>query len=80
MAPVQTTHELAVDTGCCDGDNAELSTDVVDRALSPVDGWGYPCTPQYGLYAATTRRCPQSTALITTITLIHHHLVGKVAT
>ncbi len=79
MTAVHTTHELAVDTLLTSGDNAKLSTGHRVLFANAVDTCVQAHTVRSGLYAAASRGYPQSTGLINTITLIHHHLVGKVA-
>lgn len=79
MTAVHRTHELAVDTLLTSGDNAKLSTGGRVLFANAVDTCAQPRTARSGLYAAPLSGYPQSTGLINTITLIHHHLVGKVA-
>ena len=59
------------------GDNPKLSTELHQSGFSPVRAWGNRCAQTSGTYAGQTRGCTQSTALITSITLVHHPLTRK---
>jgi len=59
------------------GDNPKLSTELHQSGFSSVRAWGNRCAQTSGTYAGQTRGCAQSTALITSITLVHHPLTRK---
>ena len=59
-----------VDDAVRPGDAAMLSTELHASGFSPVHAWGNRCGHGSAAYAGTTRGCAQSTALITSITLL----------
>jgi len=58
-------------------DNLKLSTELHGSGFSTVRAWGNRCAQTSGTYAGQTQGCAQSTALITSITLVHHPLTRK---
>jgi chromosomal replication initiator protein len=64
-------------TGSQQGTTMSLSTELHTRRFSPVRAWGNRCGGGSAPYAAPTGGCAQSTALITSITLLDTPLSRK---
>jgi hypothetical protein len=65
----------------CEGSGTTMgfSTSTQVARLQPVRMGGSPCTRRFQRAQGSIGRCPQSTALITTIRHIHHFSVPVIA-